>query len=94
MNILSTPLGFWEYLGIYRAKRRSGGTRGGHNPPGHAWASWRALVGCPLLGTPPGATRAQHVPSGPYKISVKFRGIWTPSDIDFLQCKKHGKNKN
>ena len=25
MNILSTPLGFWEYWGIYRAKRRSGG---------------------------------------------------------------------
>ena len=39
MNISSTPLGFLEYLGIYRAKRRPGGTRGGHNPPGRAWAS-------------------------------------------------------
>ena len=25
MNISSTPLWFWEYWGIYRAKRRSGG---------------------------------------------------------------------
>ena len=25
MNISWTPLGFWEYWGIYRAKRRSGG---------------------------------------------------------------------
>ena len=53
MNILSTPLGFLEYWGIYRAKRWSGGTRGGHYPPGRAWAFWRNLVGCPLLGTPP-----------------------------------------
>ena len=65
MNISSTPLGFLEYWGIYRAKRRSGGTRGGHNPPGRAWASWRALVGCALLGAPPGAARAHYVPSGP-----------------------------
>ena len=49
-----------------------GGTRGGHNPPGRAWASWRALVCCPLIGTPPGATRAQYLPSGPEKICVKF----------------------
>ena len=25
-NISSTPLGFWEYWGICRAKRRPGGT--------------------------------------------------------------------
>ena len=30
MNISSTPLGFWYFGGIYRAKRQSGGTRGGH----------------------------------------------------------------
>ena len=53
MNISSTPLGFLEYWGIYRAKGGLGGTRGGHNPPGRAWASWRALVDCaPLRGTP------------------------------------------
>ena len=65
INISSTPLGFWEYWGIYRAKRRSGGTRGEHDPPGRAWASWRTLVGCALLGAPPGATRDHYVPSGP-----------------------------
>ena len=26
--------------------------RGGHNPPGHAWASWRAQVGCAHLVGP------------------------------------------
>ena len=47
------PYGFWN-IGVFIEQRGgSGGTRGGHNPPGRAWASWRALVGCPLLGTPP-----------------------------------------
>ena len=43
MNISSTPLGFWEYLGIYREKRQSGGhprwaqpTRA-LGPPGTPW---------------------------------------------------------
>ena len=26
--------------------------QGGHNPPGHAWAPWRAQVGCALLVGP------------------------------------------
>ena len=52
INILSTPLGFLEYLGIYRAKRRFGGTRGRHNPPGRAWASWHTLVGAAPLEQP------------------------------------------
>uniref|UniRef100_M8CZL1 Uncharacterized protein n=1 Tax=Aegilops tauschii TaxID=37682 RepID=M8CZL1_AEGTA len=47
--------GFWEYWGIYRAKRRSGGARGGHKPPGRAWASWRALE----VATPR-SDRVQH----------------------------------
>ena len=72
MNISSTPLGFWEYWGIYRAKRQSGGTQGGHNPPRHAWASWRALVGCAPLGAPPGAARAHYVPSSPEKSPRSF----------------------
>ena len=33
------PYGFWNIGGIYRVRRRCGGTRGGHNPPGRAWAS-------------------------------------------------------
>ena len=72
MNILSTPLGFWEYWGIYRAKRQS---------VGHPrWAQpTRACLGllarpgelCPL-GAPPGAARAHYVPSGPKKIPWSF----------------------
>ena len=57
-SIFRRLLGFWEYWGIYRAKRRFGGTRGGHNPPGRAWASWHTLVGRALLGAPPGAALA------------------------------------
>ena len=52
MNISSTPLGFLEYLGIYRSKRRFGGTWGAHNTPGRAWASWRTLVGATHLKQP------------------------------------------
>ena len=88
MNISSTPLGFWEYLGIYRAKRRSGG---------HPW--WAqptrarlGLLACPGgLSSPrstPGRSMAHYVPSSPKTISVKFCGIWTLFDIDFLCCKK------
>ena len=38
----------------------------------------------PPLGHPLGAALAQWVPFGPKKISVKFHGVWTPFDIDFL----------
>ena len=72
MNISSTPLGFWYFWGIYRAKRRSGGTRGGHNPPGRAWASWRALVGAAPLEPPQGASLAHWMSSGPNKSSRSF----------------------
>ena len=48
----------------------------------------------PPSGHPLGAARAHYVPSGPKKIVVKFRCIWTPSDIDFLRCKKHAENCN
>ena len=87
MNISSMLLGFWYFWGIYRAKRRPGGTRGGHNPPGRAWASWRTLVGCPLLGTPP---RCNQGPTSFFS-SIKNHGEVSlhldPSDIDFLRCK-------
>ena len=44
------PQGFWN-IGVFIEQRGSaGGHRGGHNPPGHAWASRRALVGCAQLG--------------------------------------------
>ena len=89
MNISLTPLRFVDFWGIYRAKRRSGG-----HP---RWAQpTKALLGLlarpgglspPRDSTPPGATRAQLLPFGTYKIIVKLRGIWTLSDIDFLRCK-------
>ena len=41
-------------LGVFIEQRGGPGvTQGGHNPPGRAWASWRALVGCAPLGAPP-----------------------------------------
>ena len=77
------------FIGVFIEQRGGpGGTRGGHNAPG------RAMAGCALLRAPPGVARAHYVPSGPKKISVKFRCIWTPSDIDFLWCKKHAENSN
>ena len=75
MNILSTPLGFLEYWGIYRAKRRSGG-----HP---RWAQPnRAHLG--LLARPGGLCSPRSTPrrsQGPLcsfwskKISVKFRCV-------------------
>ena len=68
------------FLGIYRAKRRSGGTRGGHNPPGRARASWRALVGCPLLGTPPRCNQGPLCSFWPIKnhrgVSWHLESVW------------------
>ena len=41
------PYGFWN-IGVFIEQRGGpGGTRGGHNPPGRAWASWRTLVARP-----------------------------------------------
>ena len=94
MNILTTPIGFLEYWGIFRAKRRSGG-----HP---SWAQpTRARLG--LLARPGGLSPPRAPPrcnQGPtasfwsIKIFVKFCGIWTPFDTDFLRCKKHVENNN
>ena len=84
-------------IGVFIEQRGGpGGTRGGHNPSGRAWVSWRALVGCSPLGAPPplGAAQAHWVPSGLEKISKKLCCVWTPFDIDFLRCKKQAKNNN
>ena len=94
MNISSTALGFWEYWGIYRAKRRSGG-----HP---RWAQpTRVRLG--LLMCPGGLCSPQRTPrrsQGPLgvfwskKNSVKFCCVLTPFGIDFLRCKKHAENSN
>ena len=77
-------------LGVFIEQRvGSRGTRGGHNPPGHAWASRRALVSCAHLGLP-----LQYF-FGPLdvfwskNIHKKFRCVWTLFGIDFLRCKKN-----
>ena len=47
------PWGFWN-IGVFIEQRvGSGGTQGGHNPPGRAWASRRALVSCSHLEPSP-----------------------------------------
>ena len=82
--VSSTPLGFWEYWVFIEQRNGPGapevGTThlGAPGPPGAPW--WVVLSS----ENPPGAARAHYVPYGPKKISVKFRCIWTPSDIDFL----------
>ena len=59
------PYGFWV-SGVCIEQRGSvGGGRGGHNPPGRAWAPRHALVGCALLGAPAGASLAHWMSSGP-----------------------------
>ena len=46
------PKGFWN-IGVFIEQRGgSGGTRGGHNPPEHASASWSTLVGATPLEQP------------------------------------------
>ena len=64
MNIPSTPLGFWDFLGIYRAKRRFGG-----HP---RWAQpTRARL---VLHSehPSGASLAHWISSGPKKSTKSF----------------------
>ena len=39
------PWGFWIFRVFIEQRVGPGGTQGGHNPPGRAWASWRAEVG-------------------------------------------------
>ena len=46
------PQGFWN-IGVFIEQRGgSGGTRGGHNPPGCVWAPGHALVGAAPLEAP------------------------------------------
>src|SRR3954471_2693391 len=74
------PYGFGN-IGVFIEQRDGlGGTRGGHNPPGRAWASWRALVGCALLGAPP---KRSLGPLGVFwsiknllKVSLHLDSVW------------------
>src|SRR3990170_8112655 len=46
------PWGFWNIWVFIGRRGGAGGHRGGHNPPGCAWAPRRAQVGCAPLGEP------------------------------------------
>src|SRR5215216_68766 len=46
------PKGFWNIVVFIEQRVGAGDSRGGHNPPGRAWASRHALVSCAHLGLP------------------------------------------
>ena len=91
MNISSMLLGFLEYWGIYRAKRRSGG-----HP---RWAQpTRARLGLPVRpgGLSPPRDSPQVQPGPICFLLAHKKSSWSFMafglfDIDFLRCKKHGK---
>ena len=85
------PKGFWNIGVFIEQKVGSGGNRGGHNPPGRAWASRCALVGCAPLKAPPQVLLRPIGCLLVQKIHKKFLCVWTPFGIDFLLCKKHAK---
>ena len=88
------PKGFWN-IGVFIEQRGgSGGTRGGHNPPGRAWAPRRTLVGCAPLGAPLWYFLGRSCVFRSKKISKKFHCVWTLFGIDFLRSKKQAKNSN
>ena len=58
---------------------------GTHGTSGAPW--WIVLPSEHPVGT----FLAHTVSSGPEKIHKKFRCVWTPLGIDFLQCKKQEK---
>ena len=87
------PYGFWN-IGVFIEQRGGArGHRGGHNPPGRAWASWRALVGASPLEALLRCFLGPLDVFWPKNILWEFRCVWTPFDIDFLRCKKHGKKQ-
>ena len=88
MCFSSTPLGFLEYWGIYRAERRWRGVPRRAQPirerpgplvsPGALWSPRSSSL---VLLWPNGCLLAQ-------KISKKFRGVWASFGTDILRSKK------
>ena len=87
--VSSTPLGFLEYLGIYRHQRQWRGLPRRPQPirarpgplarPGGLWAAWAPSW---LLLGPTGLLLVQK------QFSKKFRHDWTPFGTDILRSKK------
>ena len=90
--VSSTPLGFLEYMSIYRAERWWKGPPWAPPPtwvrqgplacPGGLWAPRASPLMLPWL---PSCLLVQN------KISKKFRGIWTSFGTDILRSKKQAK---
>ena len=89
---LSTPLGFLEYLGIYRVKRRCRGATRWAQPP---WARLGLLARPGGLCSPRASPLAVVLPAGCLLVQEippkKFLHVWTPVGIDFLRSKKQEK---
>ena len=70
-------------------RKASTALRGGHEGPGRAYPLPRGPLGhrLALILLP-----KNHIYSK--KFSVSFYPVWTPSDMDFMQNKKHATNRN
>ena len=92
MCFLSTPLGFMEYLGIYRHQRRWRRARGGHNPVGRA----EGPMACPGgLCSPQPTFLALLWPTGCFLIQKKFPKSFLAIGLClvFIFCKVKNKQK-
>ena len=76
--------GFWNILVFIEQRGGSGGHRGGHNPPGRACASPRALVSCAHLGVPLPYFFGPLDVFWSKKNHKNLSCIWTLFGIDFL----------
>ena len=80
-----------EYIRNIGPISTRGGLPGGHNPLGRARSPRRALVGCALLGAPPGAAR----PTGGllvHKKSTKSFGVFGLR-LKLISCDVKNKQK-
>ena len=77
------PYGFWIFEVFIEHRGGAGGGRGGHKPPGRAWAPKRDQVGCAPLGAPLWHFLGTTCVFWSKNLSKKFRRIWTPFGIDF-----------
>ena len=73
------PRGFWN-IGVFIEQRGgAGGHRGGHNPPGRAWASRRAWCLVLTSGSHFGTSLAHWMSTGPKnppKVSLDLDSVW------------------
>ena len=73
----SSPYFFLGQNDLYTRRWAPEVGRGGHNPPGCAWAPWRAQVGCAHLVGPSGTFFAQYFLLIPKITLVEFQDFWS-----------------